>query len=307
MKKLVGIWVLTLSLFGQDLMGQGLNGKREDKQITFDGKTRKYVVYIPSGYTGKTAVPLVMMFHGTGGDGDKFFKISGWKEKAEAEGFIAVFPSALPYCYIDEDKGQRRKSKWNDGKLETYVCPGTQIQDDVAFVRNLIRQLQMDYAIDPARIYASGFSNGANFVSRLAIELSDQLAAVSVVAGTLAYDFPQPKRQIPVYQLVGRQDDGLIEKNGGNLLPLAPDSLMNAITGDAIHSFLTALNLPDTYQALVRPKHTTLSFTNTYSSAEYRFSLVRGLEHRYPNGSNNPAGLVAADLFWNFFSPYSLP
>ena len=30
------------------------------------------------------ASPVAFMFHGTGGDGEKFYNISGWKEKADA-------------------------------------------------------------------------------------------------------------------------------------------------------------------------------------------------------------------------------
>src|SRR5688572_21968841 len=55
-----------------------------------DGYPREYIVYVPAGATARMGageqVPLVLMLHGTGGDGTKFFNISGWREKADAEG-----------------------------------------------------------------------------------------------------------------------------------------------------------------------------------------------------------------------------
>ena len=53
------------------------------------------------------------------------------------------------------------------------------------------------------RVYASGFSNGAEFTARLAIERSDVLAAAAYSAGGIYAPRPQPARQIPLYMTVG--------------------------------------------------------------------------------------------------------
>ena len=58
-----------------------------------EGENREYFLHIPSSYDGKTDVPLVFMLHGTGGDGEKMYDISGWAELAEKENLLRHFPA----------------------------------------------------------------------------------------------------------------------------------------------------------------------------------------------------------------------
>ena len=39
----------------------------------------------------------------------------------------------------------------------------------------------------------------------------------------------------------------------------------------------------------------------------FRFAVLDGLRHQYPNGRNNPAGFEAAPEFWAFFRTHRLP
>ena len=73
------------------------------RHLTVDGVVREVVLHVPDSVNGSQDVPVVFMLHGTSGDGDKFYNISGWKEKADQEGFIAVFPSALTYCFGEDE------------------------------------------------------------------------------------------------------------------------------------------------------------------------------------------------------------
>ena len=38
----------------------------------------------------------------------------------------------------------------------------------------------------------------------------------------------------------------------------------------------------------------------------FRFAVLDGLAHQYPNGRNNPAGFAAAPEFWDFFQAHRL-
>ena len=42
-----------------------------------DGDTREYYVHVPAKYNSNAATPVVFMLHGTSGDGEKFYNISG--------------------------------------------------------------------------------------------------------------------------------------------------------------------------------------------------------------------------------------
>ena len=141
---------------------------RHDITMNVEGVDREFIVARPSGAVPAAGYPVVFMFHGTSGDGERFYLHSGWKEKGEEEKFISVFPSSLEYCVIDSGR-QKRTTKWNNGDLQTVACPGQEFKDDVLFVRRIIDTLRETFRIDTTRLYAAGFSNGALFSRKLAI------------------------------------------------------------------------------------------------------------------------------------------
>jgi polyhydroxybutyrate depolymerase len=69
--------------------------------------------------------------------------------------------------------------------------PGRTGVDDVAFVRAVVDDVAARLAIDPARVYATGMSNGAMMSYRLACDTT-LFAAVAPVAGTMLGDCPGP-------------------------------------------------------------------------------------------------------------------
>ena len=77
-----------------------------------DGDDREYYVHIPKSYNGNQSVPLVLMLHGTSGDGEKYYGISGWKEVGESQNLITVFPSSWRYC-IHTQGETSTTTKWN--------------------------------------------------------------------------------------------------------------------------------------------------------------------------------------------------
>ena len=153
--------------------------------VEVDGFPRRFIVYVPSRppVTG-TRAPVVFMFHGSSGTGERFLRISGWREQADATGSLAVFPTGLRYRVLESG---RLSTKWNDGELRNevdlderpagYPADSPWPADDVGFVDAIVRDLQAQAPIDRHRIYASGFSNGAAFTARLAVERSTVLAA----------------------------------------------------------------------------------------------------------------------------------
>src|SRR4051812_31750531 len=121
------------------------------RTLDVDGYPREYIVYVSPSSASKMAageqVPLVLMLHGTSGDGAKFFKISGWREKADAEGFVAAFPSSLTYRVLEPGEPPVTTTKWNSFDLASYIDPAVKPDgypssapwpaDDVSFLRGL--------------------------------------------------------------------------------------------------------------------------------------------------------------------------
>ncbi|MBI4785493.1 MAG: alpha/beta hydrolase [Chloroflexi bacterium] len=136
---------------------------------------RSYSYYVPANLPRHA--PLVLAFHGSGTDGEAMRVAMGNKfaSLADRDGFVAVYPDGY-------------KNSWNDCRKTLPLPANVENIDDPGFVRALIARFQTDYGISPSRVFAIGFSNGAQFVYRLALELADEVAAVAAVSANLPTD-----------------------------------------------------------------------------------------------------------------------
>lgn len=287
--------------------------------LDVDGYPRRFVVYVPATRptTGSRA-PVVFMFHGSSGNGQRFMRISGWREQADATGLVAVFPTGLRYRILENG---RRSTKWNDGNLDSkidleerprgYPDDAPFPADDVGFVDTMLADLDARMDIDRRRVYASGFSNGAEFTAHLAVERSTVLAAAAFSAGGLHRE-ATPERPIPLALSLGARDDRVLALTGLAALPLDPvEILTQPLLGATIGAHVAMLGLdPSLYGARERPRFTALRWPAVGAGpggAVFRFTMLAGLGHKYPNGRNNPAGFAAAPEFWEFFAAHPLP
>src|SRR5437016_6447484 len=113
-------------------------------------------------------------------------RFCGLNEKADRAGFLAVYPSGTGRL--------ERALTWNGGNCCGYAMLNK--VDDVAFTRGLLDDLAKAVLIDRKRVYATGMSNGAMMVYRLASELSDRIAAIAPVSGPMGTRTCHPKRPV---------------------------------------------------------------------------------------------------------------
>ena len=123
------------------------------------------------------------MFHGGSGNGERFLKISGWREQADATGLIAVFPTGERYRITETGRLETRWASF--GILDEIEEAETPPADDVAFVDAMLADIEAGLHVDAHRIYASGFSNGAGMAARLARRPLETFAAVAFSGGGL--------------------------------------------------------------------------------------------------------------------------
>jgi polyhydroxybutyrate depolymerase len=303
-------------------------GGKKLLHLNVDGKEREFIVYQPARIAN-VASPVVFVFHGTGGSGEVAYEKFGWKEKADAEGIVTVFPSALRYHIFDDElvvKGGEVKqnvsqftTKWNFYGLQRLLDPKyTQtLYDDVKFVRAMVDTLKQSYKVDTSRFYATGFSNGAQFTGRLLVEMTDVFAAyaacsapgaVPASVATQANETPNsPFRPRPLMHVFGELDPKLTHAVGVTAFPMDESAVApgTAVKEKVINNLLLLLRLTDkyTYQRTNRVSafHYTQPAT-TGAAPEYVFAIVKGMKHVYPNGKNYP--LKAVDQFWPFFQKY---
>tara|TARA_B100001059_G_scaffold224775_1_gene251268 strand:+ start:56 stop:1207 length:1152 start_codon:yes stop_codon:yes gene_type:complete len=185
-----------------------------NKSINFDGLTREYSIYIPSGYDGTSSYPLLFNFHGGNQDIASQQFISDMRPIADTANFIIVYPQAR----MDPSDGNSRN--W------LPKSPGT--FDDVPFVSLLIDSIASNYLINQNRIYACGYSLGGDFTFELACKLSNKIAAIGVVARTMQANpesFCTPSHPTGVITILGTSDN---------------NSLYDGITFNGIEYYLSA-------------------------------------------------------------------
>jgi polyhydroxybutyrate depolymerase len=284
-------------------------GKNE-YNMEIEGDTRNFLIHVPEGYTGDVAVPMVFMLHGSGGDGQKFYNISRWVEKSETESFIAVFPTAQKYELLDGG----RLTKWSSTGLESEVVAGVEIKDDILFIEELVRLCKETFNVDASRLYISGFSNGGGFVkSQVVVRLGHLFAATNSTGGVgIPIIIPiEGDRRVPHFNMSGSLDDRIFENIGSNEeLPLSAAQIEHH--EDLwlwLSNMCATLGVDTIYtEESHAPQYNLMIFDQSVDTqdTEYVFMMVKELEHRYPNGNNNPRGVVAVDVLWPWFMQHQL-
>ena len=181
--------------------------KTECRSIDVGALTRTYRLFVPRG--GAQPAPLVFVLHGGGGTGAgmEALALGRLTDLAEREGFVIAYPDAF-------------RRQWNDGRKDAPTAAARRNIDDVALISALIDAISGDTAIDPARVFAAGLSNGAMMALRLGCDLADRLAAVAAVAGHVAKDHAPvcaPARPVSVLVMNGTADP-LVPYGGGPVM-----------------------------------------------------------------------------------------
>lgn len=121
----------------------------------------KPAVVMPPGYSKARPAPLIVALHGSGGDGAEMAR--AWRAAAAKAGAVLVCPDAVRPLGSGYQWMFRDESRW--------------------LVLNTIEEARKKYAIDAARVYVVGFSQGANTAMELATTNPEAMAGVIAVAG----------------------------------------------------------------------------------------------------------------------------
>ena len=72
---------------------QHLGPGTHEQRLPVHGRVRAYLVHVPPGYDRDRPTPVVLAFHGGGSNPRGMMTFCGLNEKADAEGFIVVYPA----------------------------------------------------------------------------------------------------------------------------------------------------------------------------------------------------------------------
>lgn len=165
-----------------------------------DGAYRSFRLYIPASLTAATR-PLILNMHGLGSNAFEQQYYGNFMPIADTAGFYVVMPQGTSFAGT---------TFWNVG------FPGTPNVNDIKFLSALLDTLSKRYPVDKSRVYATGMSNGGYMAHLLGIQLSNKIAAIASVAGSIVpdvYSSLTPGKAVPAMQVHGTAD-GTVSYNG---------------------------------------------------------------------------------------------
>jgi polyhydroxybutyrate depolymerase len=309
MKRLF-IAMLVLVQFSPAAYGQG---QTLNKSLTHDGISRNYTIYVPSGYTPQNSAPLVVNLHGYTLNRGFQMTYSGMNAVAEREGFLVAYPDAVSGDWFGP-------------------------QDNIGFIDRVLDEVSSQYSIDPAKVYATGYSQGGMMSYLLSVERPYTFAAIASVGGTRPrasddVDLPPniestPGRPFPLLHIHGTGDP-IVPYNGG-VSTVAALTLNFPPVERLVHDYVrsnggdlmaTIVDLPNTNSA----DGTTVQLLSydggSYLDAAGNTRPAEVLLYRIQNGGHNWPGdatgwpgfavpvnydISASNEIWKFFSRHEV-
>lgn len=258
---------------------------------------------------------VVLNFHGGGGNARAHQDYVRMDALADREQFIVVYPDG-------SGRLRERLLVWNAGSC-CGIAAATQI-DDVGFVRALLDDLAARQPYDAARVYATGLSNGAMMSYRLAAELSERIAAVAPVAGSMVVLRFEPARPVPVMHIHSMDDPRALYQGGlGPPFPATDSRTLHPAVEERLDQWARANGCGATPAAGERREwkrpgsgvHTATRYSWTGCKAETVLWKLTGAGHVWPGGRRDylvrllgPGTQVidANEEMWRFFSRHKI-
>jgi len=278
------------------------------RTLQHEGRNRSYLVHVPPKYESKRPAPVVLVFHGGGSNAEQMVRFCGLNEKADKEGFLAVYPNGTGRLEL--------ALTWNGGNCCGYAMRNQ--VDDVGFTRSLLGDLATVASVDAKRVFATGISNGGIMCYRLASELSDRIAAVAPVSGTMGTKSCSPNRPVPVIHFHGTEDEYVPIRGGKGVKGITQtdfDSVEHTIL-----TWVKANGCPEKPVVKNEPVTTddgTAIERKTYGpgkeGAEVVLFVIHGGGHTWPGKDprvrflgKSTKNLSANDLMWEFFERHPM-
>jgi poly(3-hydroxybutyrate) depolymerase len=298
-----------------DRNGDGKLGPGDHtRTIAVGNLQRRYRVHLPKKYDASHPTPVIVAFHGGGGNPESMVRLSGLNTKADEAGFIVVYPYGSG---LDPE----RRLTFNAGNVGGYAMQNK--IDDVGFVRALLDDLEKAVSVDTNRVFATGISNGGMMAYLVASELSCRIAAIAPVAGPMGTKTCNPKRPVSVMHFHGTADELAPFKGGKGKGTANVPAILRPVfysVDHSVQSWVKANGCAEEPQIVALPDNaddgmrvTRKTWGGGREGAEVVLIKIEGGGHTWP-GMEPPVAMLgkatrdlsANDLMWEFFQAHPL-
>ena len=282
MKKILLIFLI-LPLF--------VSGQDGPFYFTHNNIQRQFYFHIPNNLP--VNAPIVYVLHGWGGSGSSIMSTTAFNILSDQNNFAVCYPTGLI--------GSSGMTEWD---AEGF--------SDIDFIKELNDSLWSVYQFDLNRVFATGFSYGAEMSYHLAnCQTTNMFAAIAPLGGGM-WDFINngwpiicsPTINISVFVLNGTNDNEF-NYNGGYY-----PGVGNYLSVDSTVSFWTDYNscivnnsytLPDINNDNIFTEVTKYNNINTGDKV-WLYKVNNGLHEWFDVGPWGNDDFWASEEIWNFFS-----
>ena len=285
---------------------------------------RDYYVYVPTSLPAGP-VPLVVYLHGCQQTANDAALGTLWNQKAEAFGFIVVYPEQRVTSANDPSSG----TDGNAGHCWNWYLPENQSRDagEAATIAGITRDVMAAHDIDPNRVFVMGISAGGAMAAVMGAAYPDLYAALGIDAG-VAYQGDSSgaaaaramgtfARVMPVVGIQGTLDEVVVFPAGATATEqwLGTDDLVDdgaannsvshqpaSIENHGVDASMLA-NIGTIGDLCITPPtdvpcigaalglneypHTVAHYVDNAGQPLIDFWIIHGLGHTYPGGSRN--------------------
>lgn len=171
----------------------------ESRTLQFGGLQRHYWIHRPERPRPRAQAGLVLVLHGSNGDGLQMREMLGRRLEplASRAGYVVAYPDGV-------------ERHWNDCRGGASYAANRRDVDDPGFLRGIVAAEARASGIDPRRVFVVGMSNGGQMALRLALEDATSYAAIAAIGANLpapqGRDCTTGTATLPVALFVGTAD-----------------------------------------------------------------------------------------------------
>ena len=138
-------------------------------------------------------MPVVIDLHGYSEGADQHAAITGFESLGDRAGFVTITPQGA-------------------GELPTWDLSTD--GDDVAFIGDVLDDVEQSMCIDTHRVFVTGHSMGGFLISTLGCTMADRVAAFAPVAGIREVPDCEQGRPVPAHVEHGTGDSTILYDGG---------------------------------------------------------------------------------------------